>query len=44
MEIKKNVIQGQRPNMENRNTQQRIYNKKNTTYKVSKVNKQIGLH
>ena len=39
----KNVIQGQRPKMEKRHKQQRTFNIQNNTYKVTKVNEQLGL-
>ena len=34
----KNVIHGQRIDMDNRNTQQKTQNNQNNTYKVTKVN------
>ena len=37
-------IQGQRPDMENRHTQQRTQGNQNYTYKVTKVNEQLGLN
>ena len=37
-------IQGQRPDMEKRHTQQRTYSNLNHTYKVTKANEQLGLH
>ena len=40
----KNVIQRQRPDMENRHTEQRIQNNQINRYKVTKVNEQLGLN
>ena len=40
----KNVIQGQRPDIENRHTQQRTQNNQTNTYKVIKANEQLGHH
>ena len=41
---RKNVIQGQRPDMEHRHTQERTLNIQNNTYKVTKVYKQLESH
>ena len=40
----KNVIQGQKPDIGNWNTQQRTHNNQNNTYKATKVNEQLKLH
>ena len=37
----KNIIEGQKPDMQNRHTQQRTSNNQNNTYKVTKVNEQL---
>ena len=39
-----NVIQGQRPDIENRQIQQRTQSNQNHSYKVTKVNEQLELH
>ena len=40
----KNAIQGQRPDIENWQTQERINNNQNNAYKVTNVNEQLGIH
>ena len=40
----KNVIQGQTPDIENSNTQQRTWSNQINMYRVSKVNEQLRLH
>ena len=39
-----NVIQAQTPEMENGHTQEWTQNNHNNTYKVTKVNEQLGLY
>ena len=38
----KRTVQGQRPDMENRQTQERTQNNENKTYKGTKVNEYLG--